>query len=346
MAQAFDELDVGPSKHTASPILDEADQPIDHALRPRRFEHYVGQDLIKKNLLVAIEAARVRSEPLEHVLLAGPPGLGKTTLALLIGNTLEAPIRFSSGPALARTGDLAALLSTLEPNDLLFIDEIHRLPRVVEEMLYPVMEDFRMDLVVGKGPGARSLRLEIPPFTLVGATTRSGALSSPMRDRFGHQYRLDYYTSDEIARILKRSAKLLKVTLHEDALQEIARRSRGVPRIANRLLKRVRDLAQVRRIDSIMPPLVEEALTMLDIDQEGLDAMDRKILHAMLRQFNGGPVGIEALAAALGEEKETLEDVYEPFLLQRGLLARTPRGRVVTKAGTTHLGAQPQGKLI
>lgn len=314
------------------------DDDAEPGLRPRTLDEYVGQEAIKENLRVFMQAARQRGEPLDHVLLHGPPGLGKTTLAAIIAHAMQRSLHMTSGPAIERPGDVAAILTSLQPGDVLFIDEIHRLPRVVEEILYPAMEDFRLDIVIGKGPGARSVRLDIPPFTLVGATTRAGSLTSPLRDRFGVVFRLDYYRPAELQEIVTRSARLLDVDIDAQGAAEIARRSRGTPRIANRLLRRVRDFAQVRAGGRITLAVAREALTSMAVDEMGLDSLDRRLLGTILDQFGGGPVGVETLAAAVGEEAETIEDVYEPFLLQIGFLARTPRGRMVTAAACQHLG--------
>ncbi len=313
------------------------DQSFDIALRPRTLEEYVGQGAVKENLIIAIHAARHRKEPLEHVLLHGSPGLGKTTLAHVIGNELGAQVRVTSGPALERAGDVAAILTNLSDGDVLFIDEIHRLPHAVEEILYPAMEEYAIDLVVGKGPAARTLRLDLPRFTLIGATTRLALLSSPLRDRFGLTYHLDYYSDDDISHILNRSARLLHVPLEAPACTLLAGRSRRTPRVANRLLKRVRDFAQVRAAGTVDAPSATAALEQLGVDQLGLDQTDRRTLVTIIDQFNGGPVGLSTLAATTGEDVRTLEDVVEPFLLQAGLLVRTPRGRVATPLAYRHL---------
>ncbi|MCL4079211.1 Holliday junction branch migration DNA helicase RuvB [Coriobacteriia bacterium Es71-Z0120] len=322
----------------------EDDLEIDRTLRPRTLDEYLGQQTVKANLAVLIEAAKARNEPLDHVLLSGPPGLGKTTLAGVIANELGVTIRTTSGPAIERPGDLAAILTNLEERDVLFIDEIHRLNRVVEEVLYPAMEDFAIDIVIGKGPAARSLRLDLPRFTLVGATTRTGLLTSPLRDRFGMSFRLDYYTPDQLAAIVKRSAAILGVRVSEDGANEIARRSRGTPRLANRLLKRVRDYAQVRHDGAITEDVAAEALAFFEVDHVGLDKMDIAILHALTTTFRGRPVGLGTLAAAVGEEPGTLEDVYEPYLLQLGMIARTPKGRQATPRAFEHLGIAAPGQ--
>ncbi len=322
----------------------EEDEPFESSLRPRRLEEYVGQEKVKDNLRIAIEAAKQRGEPLDHVLLYGPPGLGKTTLANIIAAEMGVSIRTTSGPAIERPGDLAAVLTNLQPEDVLFIDEVHRLARAVEEILYPAMEDYALDLVLGKGPGARSVRLALPRFTLIGATTRYAMMSPPLRDRFGAVYRLDFYETEAIARIVRRSARILDVELDDEGTLEIARRSRGTPRVANRLLKRVRDYAQVMADGAITREVAREALARLEIDDLGLDDVDHKVLRTVIEKFNGGPVGLDTIAAAISEESDTIMDVYEPYLLQLGFLHRTPRGRVVTRAAYEHLGVPPHSR--
>ncbi len=318
--------------------LTEGDLEIERSLRPRRLTEYLGQTRVKENLGVLIDAARAREEALDHLLLSGPPGLGKTTLAGVVASELGVQMRQTSGPAIERAGDLAAILTNLDARDVLFIDEIHRLNRAVEEVLYPAMEDFSIDIVIGKGPAARSLRLDLPPFTLVGATTRTGLLTGPLRDRFGMAFRLDYYTHDELTAIVRRSAGILAVPITDDGAAEIARRGRGTPRLANRLLKRVRDYAQVRHDGRIDEDIAAEALAFFQVDHVGLDRMDIAILEALVETFRGRPVGLNTLAAAVGEEPDTLEDVYEPFLLQLGFLMRTPKGRQATARAYEHLG--------
>ncbi len=322
-------------------VADDGEDVVDAGLRPRRLAEFVGQSELKEHLQIVLEAARGRGQAVDHLLFAGPPGLGKTTLAGIAAAEMEVTLHITSGPALERAGDLAAILTKLEPRDVLFVDEIHRLSRAVEEILYPAMEDFQLDIVVGKGPAASSIRLTLPPFTLVGATTRTGMITGPLRDRFGLVARLDYYDASELEAIVRRAAGILEVPIDAEGAWEIARRSRGTPRIANRLLRRVRDFAEVRGNGSVDAATAQQGLAVFGVDAIGLDKVDRAILGALCRQFNGGPVGLSTLAIAVGELAETVEDVYEPFLIQQGLLSRTPRGRIAMPASYRHLGLEP-----
>jgi holliday junction DNA helicase RuvB len=325
-----------------APVLDDEDDEaaVEQTLRPRSLDEFVGQERVKEQLEIALVAAKARGEALDHVLLAGPPGLGKTSLAHIVREELGVGLRTIAGPAVEKK-DIAAILTALEPRDVLFVDEIHRMSRTAEEILYPALEDFRIDIVMGEGAGARTLTLDLPPFTLIGATTRTGLLTTPLRDRFGLTFRLDYYDAGELGAIVHRSARILGVEIAADAAEEIARRARGTPRIANRILRRVRDVAEVRHQGSITNDVAREALTLLEIDEQGLDREARELLHTIAGKFEGGPVGLSTLAASLGEEQETIEDVYEPYLLQLGFIQRTPRGRTITKLGRTHIGAAP-----
>lgn len=329
-----------------SPVKGQEDQSFETSLRPKAFSDFVGQERIKENLQVFIAAAMQRKEPLDHVLFCGPPGLGKTTLANIIANELRVNLKTTSGPVLERPGDLAAILTNLSNLDILFIDEIHRLPRIVEEVLYPAMEDYQLDIIIGQGPNARTLKLSLPQFTLVGATTRTGLLTSPLRDRFGVINRLEFYDQSELQRIIFRTAGILSVEITGEAALEVARRSRGTPRISNRLLRRIRDFAQVRGSGMVDIEITRHSLNALDIDEKGLDEMDRRFLSMIIEKFSGGPVGIETLSAALREERDTLEDVYEPYLLQEGLIERTPRGRLATRIAYQHLGLTVPQKLF
>ena len=332
-----------------APVIAVEDEELEQTLRPRRLDDFVGQDRVKEQLGIALEAAAARGEALDHLLLVGPPGLGKTSLAYIVHEELGVGIRSVAGPALERKGDIAAILTALEPRDVLFIDEIHRLNRAVEEFFYPALEDFRLDIVVGQGPAARTLTLDLPPFTLVGATTRTGLLTTPLRDRFGMTFRLDYYEASDLGTIVRRSARILGVEIEDDAADEIARRSRGTPRIANRILRRVRDVAEVRHQGVVTTEIAREALALLEVDELGLDRESRQLLQTIAGKFEGGPVGLNTLAVSFGEEPDTIEDVYEPYLLQLGFLQRTPRGRTITTLGRAHLGAvaaEPDSRLF
>ncbi len=324
------------------PVADDpVEQEFEQTLRPKKFADYVGQERLKKNLLLAIKAAQKRGEPIDHVLLYGPPGLGKTTMATVIANEMGAQIRVTSGPAIERAGDLASLLTNLQDGDILFIDEIHQLNRSIEEVLYSAMEDFKLDIMLGKGPSAKSLRLDLPKFSIIGATTRTGTLAAPLRDRFGHIHRLEFYTPDEIQKIIKRSAKILKVPIDDKAAKLLSGRARLTPRIANRILKRVRDYADINGDGIIDEPLAHKALALIEIDELGLEPADRQLLNAIIDNYKGGPVGVETLAALMAEERQTIEDFHEPYLMQIGLLERTPRGRKVTPKAWSHLGKKP-----
>jgi Holliday junction DNA helicase RuvB len=327
------------SSQFLAPVLRDGDEEVEQTLRPRRLDEFVGQERTKQQLEIALEAAKARGDALDHVLLVGPPGLGKTTLATIVREELGVGLRTIAGPALERKGDMAAILTSLESRDVLFVDEIHRVNRAIEEILYPALEDFRLDIVVGQGAGARTLTLDLPPFTLVGATTRTGLLTTPLRDRFGMTFRLGYYEQDELGSIVRRSARILGVEIDGEAADEIARRARGTPRVANRILRRVRDVAQVRHSGDVTLDVAREALELLQVDEAGLEATDRELLAAIAHKFEGGPVGLSTLAVSLGEEPDTIEDVYEPYLLQLGFLQRTPRGRVITALGREHIGA-------
>ncbi len=322
---------------TQAQVLEQEDEQLDLTLRPKTLKEYIGQEKIKEHLRIFLEAAKKRGQPIEHVLVYGPPGLGKTTLAHVLANEMEVAIKVTSGPAIERAGDLASLLTNLQDHDILFIDEVHRLPHIVEEVLYPAMEDFCFDIILGKGPGARSVRLDLPRFTIIGATTRIGLISAPLRDRFGMTFRLDYYEPQEIQQIVRRSAKILSIPIDEEAAKEIGNRSRRTPRVANRLLRRVRDFAEVKGDGKITPALAAAALAMLEVDALGLDRNDRLFLQTLIEKFQGGPVGINSLAAATSEEEDTIADIYEPYLMRLGMLERTPKGRVATKRAYEHL---------
>jgi holliday junction DNA helicase RuvB len=323
-----------------APALREGDEEVEQSLRPRRLDEFVGQERTKEQLEIALAAAKGRGEALDHVLLVGPPGLGKTTLAQIIREELDVGLRTVAGPALERKGDMAAILTGLDTKDVLFVDEIHRVNRAIEEILYPALEDFRLDIVVGQGAGARTLTLDLPQFTLVGATTRTGLLTTPLRDRFGMTFRLGYYEQPELATIVRRSAGILGVEIADEAADEVARRARGTPRVANRILRRIRDVAEVRHSGAVTIDVAREALDLLEVDEAGLERIDRELLAAIAHKFGGGPVGLSTLAVSLGEEPDTIEDVYEPYLLQLGFLQRTPRGRIITELGSGHIGVE------
>jgi holliday junction DNA helicase RuvB len=337
--------DVTQDERIVDPQVPEEEREFDAALRPRRIDEFVGQDRVKEQLALLIDGARARGETVDHLLFSGPPGLGKTTLAGIVSNELGVGFQPTSGPALDRPGDLAAILTNLEEGDVLFVDEIHRMPRAVEEVLYPALEDFKLDVVLGKGPSARSIRLDLPRFTLVGATTRPGRITLPLRERFGFSPRLDYYSIDDLEAIVQRSAGILGVSIDPEGTHEIARRSRGTPRVANRLLRRVRDFAEVRHDGDVTSAVAKAGLELFEVDEEGLDKLDLAILSTVVVKFGGGPVGLSTLSAAVGEETDTIEDVVEPYLLQLGLLQRTPRGRVATVRAYRHLGVSPEGVL-
>jgi Holliday junction DNA helicase RuvB len=337
--------DVTQDERIVDPEVPEEEREFDAALRPRRIDEFVGQDRVKEQLALLIDGARARGETVDHLLFSGPPGLGKTTLAGIVSNELGVGFQPTSGPALDRPGDLAAILTNLEEGDVLFVDEIHRMPRAVEEVLYPALEDFKLDVVLGKGPSARSIRLDVPRFTLVGATTRPGRITLPLRERFGFSPRLDYYSVEDLGAIVQRSAGILGVTIDDEGIHQIAGRSRGTPRVANRLLRRVRDFAEVRHDGDVTSDVAKAGLELFEVDEQGLDKLDLSVLSTVVVKFGGGPVGLSTLSAAVGEETDTIEDVVEPYLLQLGLLQRTPRGRVATERAYRHLGVSPEGVL-